>query len=72
MDEYIHRIMTAEGYLQRYLLTKLIVQNCDNFVISPDYYDGMSRERRDAIRRYFARTVLRNDEEHEDPAVYLF
>ena len=72
MDEYIHRIRTAEAYLQRYLLTKLIVQNCDNFVISPDYYDGMSQERRDAIRHYSARTVLSNDEEHEDPAVYLF
>lgn len=72
MDEYTHRIRTAEPYLQRYLLTRLIVQNCDNFVISPDYYDGMSRERRDAIRHYSARTVLYNDEEHEDSAIYLF
>lgn len=72
MDEYIHRIRTSEAHLQRYLLTKLIVQNCDNFVIHPDYYDGMSPERRNAIRHYSARTVLRNDEEHEDPAVYLF
>ncbi len=72
MDEYIHRIITARGHLQRYLLTKLIVQNCDNFVLCPDHYDVMSSERPDAIRRYFARTLLRNDEDHEDKELYLF
>lgn len=72
MDEYIHRIITARGHLQRYLLTKFIVQNCDNFVLCPDHYDVMSSERRDAIRRYSARTLLRNDEDHEDKELYLF
>ena len=69
---YLQQLLTAESYLQKYLLSKLILQSCDNFVIDPQHYDSMSQERKDAICQFFTDTILKNAESHEDERLYLF
>ena len=71
-DVYLQRLLTAEPHLQRYLLSKVVLQCCDNFVVHPHYYESMSLERRDAVCDFFARTMLKNEEDHEDRRLYLF
>ena len=71
-DVYLQRLLTAEPYLQRYLLSKLILQCCDNFVVHPHYYASMSLERRAAVCGFFSLTLLKNEEDHEDRRLYLF
>ena len=71
-DVYLQRLLTAEPHLQRYLLSKLVLQCCDNFVVHPHYYESMSVERRDAVCDFFAQTILTNKEDHEDARLYLF
>ena len=69
---YLQRLLAAEPYLQKYLLSKLILQSCDNIVIHPRYYESMTKERRRAISDFFARTLFDNEEAHEDQRLYLF
>ena len=72
VDGYLRDILQSESYFQRYLLSKLILQHCSNFVIAPSYYDALSQDCKDAICRFFVDTILDNAEDHEDERLYLF
>lgn len=69
---YLNRILTADGFYQKYLLSKLILQFCENFVIAPKYYDSLTQERKDAIQEFFIDSVQQNAENREDCRLYLF
>ena len=73
MDIFLNRFLFSESYLQKYLLSKLVLQSCDNFVIDPQYYDAMPQEdRKDAICEYYVETIQKNAGDHEDARLYLF
>jgi len=69
---YLHRILTAVGNFQKYLLSKLILQSCDNFAIAPKYYDSLSQDCKDALCQFCVATSQENAEDHEDEKLYLF
>lgn len=72
VDTYLHRVLTSDSYFQKYLISKLILQSCDNFVIDPRYYDSMPQERKAAIFQFYVDTSFQNAEYHEDERLYLF
>ncbi|MDX1969638.1 MAG: hypothetical protein SFV23_20860, partial [Planctomycetaceae bacterium] len=72
VSAYLHRVLTAEDDFQKYLLSKLILQSCDNFAIDPKYYDSLSQQRKDAICQFYVDTIQENAEDHEDEKVFLF
>jgi hypothetical protein len=69
---HLHKILNAETHLLKYLLSKLIIQCCDNFVISPEYWRKLPRETTDAITEFYIETIQNNNEHHEDERLYLF
>ena len=54
---YLQRLLTSEPHFQKYLLSKLILESCDNFVIAPQYYDQMSQDRKRAITQFYVDTI---------------
>ena len=72
MVDRIDRIMSSTGYYQKYLISKLILANCDNFVLSPDYFDALTEDRKEAIRLLCARMDIFNSDDYEDENLYLF
>lgn len=72
VDRYLHRLLKSESYLQKYLLSKLILQSCDNFVIAPQYYEAMPQDQKDVICRFYVDTIIHNREDYEDQRLYLF
>ena len=72
VNSYLSRIFAAEPYYQKYLLSKLVLQSCDNFVIAPHYFDAMPQTQKDAICRFYTATVFENAEDHEDEKLFLF
>ena len=54
---FLHPLLTGEPYLQRYLLSKLVLESCDNFVIAPAYYDSMPQESKEAIAQFYVDTI---------------
>jgi hypothetical protein len=69
---YLDRILNSDGHYQKYLLSKLILQCCDNFVIDPQYYDQLPQESKNALVQFYVDTLETNAEEHEDLRLYLF
>lgn len=65
-------LLLSKGHYFRYLLSKTILKYSENFVISPGYFDDWTIEKRDAIRDYFADTLMQNDFDRENEHLYLF
>lgn len=72
VSTYLQRLLDSEPHLQKYLLSKLVLQHCDNFVVHPHYFASLNDERQSAICRFFADTIARNQCDHEDRRLFLF
>lgn len=68
----LDRILSSDGVYQKYLLSKLILNNCENFVVSPPYFDRWSAEKRAAITDFCVDTITAGNLELEDRNLYLF
>jgi hypothetical protein len=69
---FLSGILTAQGYRQKHLLSRLILKNCENFVLSPAYYDKWSAEKKDAVIEYFVQTLYNGNLQVENENLYLF
>ena len=58
VSAYLDRIFNATSFYQRYLISKLILQSCDNFVISPDYFDLMPTTQQGKLCQFYTDTIL--------------
>jgi hypothetical protein len=68
----LNSILNSTGGQQMYLLSKQILNSCENFVVSPTHFDKWSAEKRRAITDYFAQTLLEGHLEVENELLYLF
>jgi hypothetical protein len=68
----LHTVLASSGPYQRYLVSKLVLNSCENFVVAPDHFDTWSDDKRAAIVAYFTRTLLSNDLSFDDERLYLF
>src|SRR5437764_14702836 len=65
-------VLHSHGVAQRYLLSRLILENCQNIAFGPALVDGMSDDQRITILDFFNRTVFRNDPDFQSPNLNLF
>ena len=69
--DFLQPIFAAQGFYQKYLLSKLILMGCENFFVSPNLYDSWSSEKKNAIKDFFWKT-RRHNMEVEDQNLFLF
>lgn len=72
VNEFLSPILQAKGKHQLYLISKLILQNCENFVINPEYFDSFSEGKKNAIIEYFFKNLHGNKIDYDDKELYLF
>jgi hypothetical protein len=70
--EQLDRIFSASGDYQKYEISKLIVNYCENVVVAPKHFDGWSREKVEAIVQHFMATAFEGDLGKEDERFFLF
>ena len=69
---FLDRILRSDGPYQKYEISRLILNSCENFVLSPDYVDTWPAEKKDAVTAYFIPTLMKNHLVCESPSLYLF
>jgi hypothetical protein len=69
---FLSRVLSSVGAHQRYELSRLVLDSCENFVLNPDYVDSWTEDKRRAVGDYFTKTLVVSDLEHESPDLYLF
>jgi hypothetical protein len=68
----LDRVLSAAGDYQKYELSRVILQHCENFVISPAFFNEWSDTKRETILAAFTSTVLGQGEFPESADLMLF
>jgi hypothetical protein len=68
----LRQILKNKGTRRNYELSKIILNNCENFVISPHHFDSWPSDKREVIKNYFYTTIIRGNLAFTDPRLMLF
>lgn len=70
--EELKEIFFAGPLLKRKLLSKLVLRNCENFFIAPDYFESWNKPKRKLIKKYFNETIHGQNVEIDSSKILLF
>lgn len=65
-------VLSSTSFSQKYLLSKQILNSCENFVVAPDHFDTWSPEKVTTIADFFRQTLFKGNLGAEDERLYLF
>lgn len=68
---WLQDLRETVGFHQRYEISKMILQRCDNIVFAPAFFENLAPSRRHAIERFFVQTMY-GSEGQDAPDLYLF
>jgi len=71
-DCCLQDIFNASGEYQKYLISKLILRNCENTFFSPKYFDTWDEKKKTDILDYYHKTCFSDLVEYENANLYLF
>lgn len=71
IGHYIDVITAAKSGYKNYLISKVILSNCENFILSPAHYETFDENKKTAIKEFFVKTIL-SDDKSDDPKLCLF
>jgi hypothetical protein len=69
---HLLEILQGDDYYRLYLISKLVLRNCENFVISSKHFETISHESREAILDYCKKTLNEDLLDYEDKRLFLF
>lgn len=72
MNTYTDPIFQASDYYQKYLISKLVLRNCENIVFSPDFFSKWSMEKKENILAFFKMTMFGDYDNFEHKDLYIF
>ena len=68
----LNRIFNDSGEYQKYELSRMLLNHCENFVIAPEYYEKWSEVKKHKIEQFFYKTLFENDYSHQHEDLMLF
>jgi hypothetical protein len=69
---FIDPILCATGSHQLYLISKLVLRHCENFVISPKYFRSLEQTKINSMIDYFTKNIFSNKTDYDNPDLFLF
>lgn len=69
---YLARLLCARGTYQKYLISKMLVANCENFAIAPSFFDSFSASRRERFEALFEQSIRGDVDDIDDESLFLF
>jgi len=72
VSPHINDILSSSGEQQECLLSKLILQNCENFAINPKHFETFSKLKIERIKEYFTKTLFYDDVDVNCEEISLF
>ena len=69
---YLRPMLRRDDRSRLHDLSRLVIDSCGDLVVSPEFVDSWSDEKRDAIVRYYVRTALDPITKYDSPFFDLF
>jgi hypothetical protein len=68
----LDHVLCSAGEYQKYELSKIIIDNIDNFFISPKHFESWSIDKVNFIKARFVKTIFRSRQIEDHPDLMLF
>lgn len=68
----LNAVLASAGPTQRYHLSRLLLERCQNIAFSPRLVDAMSADQRATILHFYNSTALANDPDFQSPLLSIF
>jgi len=68
----LDKILNSTDSYQLYEISRLILNHCENFVLSPTYVKSWSSSKKDTITKFFKDTIFEGNYDFHSPELYLF
>jgi hypothetical protein len=72
VEAHLSGVLAASQASQKYFFSKLILQCCENFVLSPRFYNSLTAERRQAIGTFYSATLSTDLPGTDNAHLFLF
>lgn len=72
IQPYLQTLLATNKHHQLYQVSKLVLQNCENFVLSPTFFNALSESQREKIKDFFVSNMTIDKTNQDDPELYLF
>ena len=69
---HLQRVLAATGDHQKYELSRILLNHCSNFVLSPAHFESWTERKRAVVKEYFTKTILRGNLDYEHPDLNVF
>ncbi|MEQ9404789.1 MAG: hypothetical protein RIM99_14450 [Cyclobacteriaceae bacterium] len=69
---YWNRCFMGDEHYQKYETSKMIIRNCENFYLKPDFVSKWSEEKKNKILEYYWSALLRDEDIYNTEEYYLF
>lgn len=68
---HLDELSRTEGDYRKYILSKLVLRYCENFVLAPSFYKSLSQQQIESIKKYYSANVS-GEVDYEDKNLFLF
>lgn len=68
----LDKILNSTDSYQLYEISRLILNHCENLVLSPTYVKSWSNSKKDTITKFFKDTILEKNYDFHAPDLFLF
>lgn len=69
---HLDRALISSGYHQLYEISRVVLRHCENLVLSPEYFDLWTPQKRQVVHDYFFATFWRSSPDLESAELFLF
>jgi hypothetical protein len=71
-SSHLEEFSQAEGEYRKYILSKLVLRYCENFILAPSFYDSLSENKIESIKKYYFANVPVGKVDYDDKNLFLF
>lgn len=69
---YLDGLFLTNNEYRKYMLSRLVLRHCENFVLAPSFYESLSDQQIESIKRYYLINVPVGTVDYEEENLFLF
>jgi len=71
-NQYLEKVFSSSDKKQKNLISKIVLETCENFILSPSFFESLPANRKSAILSYFQDTLFQSKSPDELEPLCLF
>lgn len=69
---HLDELSQTESDYRKYVVSKLVLQHCENFVLAPSFFKSLSHEQIESMKKYYLANTSVEKVDYEDKNLFIF